>query len=130
MAKTSSTYNVFSATSAFFVWGGWSYYVNSDESSVIGLISGVTQGVASFVITLLVVFAVTKIYNMITIKVLKMVLPSIITVSCISILLVIVHSAVGTPHIAYTIVPSLTVAFAFCMFTTYSLRKDELVCQA
>ena len=126
MAKTSTKYKLSSAISAFFIWGGWSYYVNSIESNNIGVVSGITQGIASFIITLLVVFAVTKIYNKITNKVLKIVLPALVTVSCISILLVIVHSIVGTPHIFYTIAPSLTAAFAFCIFTTYSLRKNEL----
>lgn len=125
MATTSKNYNILSSTSAFFVWGGWAYYVNSIEGKNTGLVSGIAQGIASFVITLIVVFAVTKLYNTISSKALKIILPAIITVTCIGIVLVIVHSAVGTPHILYTIAPSLTVAFLFCIFTALSLRKNE-----
>ena len=125
MAKTSKKYNIFSSTSAFFVWGGWAYYVNSIEGKNTGFVSGIAQGIASFVITLIVVFAVTQLYNAISNNALKIILPTIITVTCIGIVLVAIHSAVGTPHIFYTIAPSLTVAFLFCIFTALNLRKNE-----
>ncbi|WP_455222830.1 hypothetical protein [Kaarinaea lacus] len=125
MAKTSAKYKLFSASSAFFVWGGWSYFVNSNVSSVTGIISGITQGIASFVITLIVVFSVTKIYNAFSSVSMKIVMPAIITVSCICVILVLIHSAVRTPHILYTIAPSLTVAFLFCIFTATNLSKND-----
>ena len=85
MATTSKNYNILSSISAFFVWGGWAYYVNSMEGKNTGLVSGITQGIASFVITLIVVFAVTKLYNTISNNALKIILPAIISVTCIGI---------------------------------------------
>lgn len=126
MAKTSKTYNLFSATSAFFLWGGWAFYVNSIESSGVGMLSGIAQGLSSFAITLLVVVMVTAIYNRISDPRFKLILPAIITVSCILVVLLLVHTAVGTPHILYTIAPSLSVAFAFCIATAHKLRRSEI----
>ena len=125
MRKTSIQYNLFSAASAFFVWGGWAYYVNSAKSETTGMTSGITQGIASFIITLLVVYAVTKIYNRLPIGAWRLVLPAIITVSCIGTCLVFIHTMAGTPYILPTIAPSLGVAFLFCTFTAYKLGKAE-----
>jgi hypothetical protein len=125
MSKTSIQYNLFSASSAFFLWGGWAYYVNSAKSETTGMISGITQGIASFTITLLVVYAVTKIYNRLPTGGLRLILPAVITVTCIGVCLVFIHTLAGTPYILPTIAPSLSVAFLFCTFTAYKLGKTE-----
>ena len=127
MTKTTTQYKLFSATSALIIWGSWSYHVNSVENKTTGLISGVTQGIASFIITLIAVYTVTKIYNALPAIILKPIVPAIIVVSCIGTILSIIHKIVGTPHILTTIAPSLTVAFLFCFFTTYKLNKTEVV---
>ncbi|MEE9309682.1 MAG: hypothetical protein V3U64_01555 [Cocleimonas sp.] len=125
MAKTSKTYNIIAATSAFIVWGGWSYYINSLADKNAGIVSGLTQGIASFLMTLLVVLVVTKIYNNVSHDFLKIILPAFITVSGNCILLIAVHNLVGTPNILMTIAPSLTVAFIFCIITALNLRQNE-----
>ncbi len=125
MAKTSFQYNLSSATFAFLLWGGWSYYINGDEEFSIGVISGLTQGIVSFIITFIVVYAVTKIFNVLPESYFKPLLPACIVVSCIAILLVIIHTFVGTPHILATIAPSLTVGFLFCLFTTTQLKQSK-----
>lgn len=126
MASTSARYSLLSASSALFLWGSWAYYVNSAKGQTTGLIAGLTQGIASFIITLLVVYAVTAIYNRLPRGVGRLIWPAVITVSCIGVCLVIIHSAAGTPYIFPTIAPSLAVAFLFCMFTSYRLRQAEV----
>ena len=125
MTKTSARYKLFSASSAFFIWGSWAYYINSVESKAVGLVSGLTQGVASFIITLFVVYAVTKIYNALPESAWRLILPAILTVSCIAVCLVAIHTIAGTPRILPTIAPSLSVAFLFCVFTAYKLSRTE-----
>ena len=63
MAKTSMKYKLLCATGAFLGWGRWAFYVNGSEEVKIGLISAITQGIASFILTLAVVYLVTKVYN-------------------------------------------------------------------
>lgn len=125
MATTSSKYKFYSALAALIVWGGWAYYINTVGGKGHGLVSGITQGIASFIITYIVVLAVTRIYNAISHRALQIVTPAIVTVGCISMVLVAVHTAVGTPHILYTIAPTLSVAFLFCIVTALNLRRDE-----
>lgn len=126
MVKTNARYNLFSASSALILWGSWAYYINSAKGQMIGLIAGLTQGIASFIITLVVVYAVTTIYNRLPEGVGRLILPAVITVSCIGVCLVLIHAAAGTPYILLTIAPSLSVAFLFCMFTSYRLGQMEV----
>lgn len=126
MTRTSARYRLFSASSALIIWGSWAFYVNSTKSQTIGLISGLTQGIASFVITLLVVHAVTAIYNRLPAGIGRLILPAVITVGCIGVCLVLIHSAVKTPYILPTIAPSLGVAFFFCVYTSHRLRQTEV----
>lgn len=125
MARVSARYKLFSASSALILWGSWAYYVNSAKSQTSGLISGFTQGVASFIITLLVVSAVTTIHNRLPAGIGRLILPAAITVSAIGLCLMLIHSAAGTPYILQTIAPSLGVAFVFCIFTSYRLRQAD-----
>lgn len=90
------------------------------------MISGLTQGIASFIITLLVVYAMTTIYNRLPAGIARLILPAAITVSAIGLCLILIHSTAGTPNILLTIAPSLGVAFVFCIFTTYRLRQAEV----
>lgn len=126
MARTSARYQLFSASSALVIWGSWAFYVNSAKDHTVGLISGLTQGVASFVITLLVVHTVTAIYNRLPVGIGRTTLPAVITASGIGVCLVLIHVAAGTPYILPTIAPSLGVAFIFCMFTTNRLQRMEV----
>ncbi len=130
MARTSRRYNLLSACSAAVVWGAWSYFVNSAESTTTGLVAGLAQSLASFVMTLIVVLVVTRIYNSISHSSLQIVLPAVITVIGICLILVAVHALAGTPHIVFTIAPSLTVAFIFCVVTARALRRAEMTTQA
>ncbi len=121
--KTSRLYNFLSAMFAFLIWGGWAYYINGRENLETGIISGITQGMASFTITLLMVHAVSWIYRRLPNNFWQLILPAIFTVSFTGSCLAAIHYAVGTPEIIYTISPALSVAFAFCLFTAYKLRR-------
>jgi len=132
-SKTSSFYNLISALFAFVLWGGWAYFINSTlaiEVSSTGIIAGLTQGTASFIITFIIVHLVTYIYNFIhsltSINTLtfNLVVPAILTVSITGTGLYIVHFLMKTPHIAKTIAPALVVAFLFSLFTVYKLTTS------
>lgn len=123
--KTSRLYNFLSAIIAFLLWGTWAYYVNGRENMTSGLISGVAQGTASFTITFFMVHAVNWMYRLLPKNGWQLILPAVFTVSFTGSCLVAIHYMVGTPEILYTITPALSVAFAFCLYTAYKLRKTK-----
>lgn len=120
-AKTSRVYNVIAGLLAFFTWGGWALYVNSDDSLNQGIISGITQGVASFAITQFMVFAVTKLFRWYKHPVAKIFLPAFTIAIFTNSIVIFIHYLVGTPNIIETVAPAIVVALCFCTFTAYKL---------
>ena len=122
--KTSKQYNLVSALLAFFIWGGWSFYIN-DESIFTRTISGLAQGISSFIITLIMVNFVTWIYYKNYAPSLRLVLPAGITAFFTGSALIVIHTLVGTPNIVKTVTPALSVAFIFCLYTSYKLSTSN-----
>ena len=123
--RTSIGYRAVSAAVAFSIWGAWAFFINGKAGDTGRLISAAAQGSASFIITLIMVSAVTRIFNLLPISRARAVLPSIITVVCTGSCLTLMHFIVGTEEIARTISPALTVATLFCLHTTAKLEKAE-----
>ena len=123
--RTSRSFNFLSALSAFLLWGGWAFYVNGRSDIAKGLLSGLTQGTASFIITLVMVHLVTWFFKHLPGNCLQIPLSALLTVSITGSCLIAIHLLVKTPKIFYTISPALTVAFAFCWYTAYKLRKTR-----
>ncbi|OTG80734.1 hypothetical protein [Acinetobacter sp. ANC 4648] len=122
--KTSRRYNLISACFAFLLWGGWTFYINTQQGSLKhGIISGLTQGICSFVITLFMTFIIDKQFNYFKNLKIKLFLPPILTVLFTGSFLILVHHLIGTPSILYTLTPVLTVAFLFAIFTNFKLYQ-------
>ncbi len=121
--RTSHSFNYLSAFIAFTLWGCWAYYINNSYSTNSGIISGLAQGAASFMITLFMVHFVTYLYGKFSHPVSKLLLPAIVTVCITSICLIILHILVGTPQVFYTVSPALSIAFSFCLYTTFKIHK-------
>ena len=129
-ARTSRRFNLISAALAFALWGGWAYYVNirtaGEGAGASPLSSGLTQGTGSFMITLILVRAVAWLYHRLPDHPTRLVLPGLITVAATGSCLATAHALVGTPDIVQTIAPALSVAFAFCIYTAFKLRRAEV----
>lgn len=127
MANTGRLFTALSALAAFLLWGGWAYFVNAPETSLTAaatrLTSALTQGTASFLITLFMVRAVSALFNRLPANAFRLLLPAVITVSLTGSGLAIIHALIGTAKILYTIAPALSVAFLFCLLTAYKLSK-------
>ena len=115
-----------SAIMAFLLWGGWAFFVNREPSNYDGLIAALTQGCASFVITLVMVHSVTNLHKVFTTQPYKLLMPALITVACTGSGLVIIHTFASTANIFTTIAPALSVAFVFCVFTSYQLSQTNI----
>ncbi len=125
--KTGKLYNLFSALLAFSAWGGWAFLVNGNHGLKKQFISGVTQGTASFIITLIMVRITAFFYNRISghVRINRILLPAVSTVLITGCGLVIIHNLAGTPNIFYTIAPSQVIALIFCMITTIKLDNTK-----
>ena len=122
--KTNRSYNLISAILAFLLWGGWTFYINTKMDSLQhGIISGLTQGICSFVITLFMTFLIDKQFNYFKNDSAKLCLPPVCTVLLTGSFLTMVHHLIGTPSIVYTLTPVLTVAFLFAVVTNLKLYK-------
>ncbi len=122
--RTSGKFEFFSAATAFCLWGGWAYYINAQTESGSEVISALTQGTASFIITLIMVRAVSWLFRNLGGNLFAVILASIITIAFTGTALFTAHYAVGTSAIMYTISPALSVAYLFCMFTALKLKKE------
>lgn len=116
---------VSSAFLAFVMWGGWAFYINSSASHTASIKAAMIQGSASFIITLLMVRSVAWLFVQWPKSHLQLWLPALITVGFTGTCLVSIHYLTGTPHIFRTVAPPLSVAFIFCLLTTYKLRKTN-----
>jgi ABC-type antimicrobial peptide transport system permease subunit len=123
--KTTKQFRFLSASLAFILWGGWAFFINQKETVQVGVTSGVTQGTASFLITLFLVHAVTRLYHQFNHPIAKLLFPAIVTVSFTGTGLLLIHSIAQTPRILVTILPAISVAFTFCLFTAYKLHKTS-----
>lgn len=123
--RSGAVYRVVSGVLAFLLWGGWALYVNLEFGEDIALKACLTQGTASFVITLFMVRSVEWLFGRLPPGTLQMTIPSVLTVSFTGSCLALTHWFMGTPRIFATIAPALTVAFLFCLFTTYKLKPEQ-----
>lgn len=121
--QTSRAFNTISPLLAFLLWGGWSYYINHNNADHSGIVSGLTQGTASLMITFFMLRFVTYLYHQYQHPVAKQLMPAIITVTLTSLCLVSIHTLIKTPNILYTVAPALSVAFIFCLYTAFKLHK-------
>lgn len=128
-ARTSRAFNVASAILAFVLWGGWAYWVNSRGAAparaASPLTSALAQGTGSFIITLILVRAVAWFYHRLPAHPARLVLPGVFTVTVTGSCLAAAHTLVGTSDIVRTIVPALSVAFAFCVVTAFKIQRAE-----
>lgn len=122
--RTSRRYNLYSAALAFLLWGGWAFYINGDFGLITRSISGLAQGAASFIITLIMVRMVSWFFSRLPANPLRPVLPAVLTICCTGSALLLVHVLAGTPRIVSTIAPALGVAFIFCLFTAFKLQHN------
>lgn len=123
--KNTQRYNFLSAFFAFLLWGSWSFYINMSQSSLkAGIISGLAQGICSFIITLFITHLIEKQFNFYKAKFLKIFLPPICTILVTGSVLILVHNLIHTPNIVKTVAPALTVALIFAFVSNLKLYKQ------
>ena len=126
-ARTSVHFDLISATLGFLLFGSWAFFVNwaGGREGASPWASGLTQGVGSFLITLVMVRAAAWLYHRMShLRAgLDRLVPVVIIVLGTGTCLASAHALVGTPQILTTISPGLGVAFVFNLFTVTKLRQ-------
>jgi hypothetical protein len=126
--ETNSLYKVTSAVLAFFIWGGWGYFVNSrspNPESASPIISGLIQGFGSSMVTLIMLKSVTHLYHWLAPHPLRLILPAVMTTTATVSCMTVAHLLAGTSHLLATIAPGLVVAFCFNLVTAIGLSRSD-----
>jgi hypothetical protein len=118
------SYSSLSAVLAFILWGTWAYIMNIDSNN--NLISAFSQGIVSFIITLIIIKIIEYFYNLFPKNKLFFILPSIITISITSSFVVGIHVIVNTQNILFTVFPTVIVAFLFALYTTKKISIQTI----
>jgi hypothetical protein len=118
------SYSSLSAVLAFILWGTWAYIMNIDSNN--NLISAFSQGIVSFIITLIIIKIIEYFYNLFPKNKLFFILPSIITISITSSFVVGIHVIVNTQNILFTVFPTVIVAFLFALHTTKKISIQTI----
>ncbi len=122
------SYNYTSAILAFVLWGTWAYFMNINSSN--SFISAFAQGIASFIITLVMIKIIEYFYDLFPENKFYFILPSVITVFITSSFVIGIHLFINTENIFITVLPTVIVAFIFTLFTTrkisnYTKKKEK-----
>lgn len=128
-SRTSARFNLTSAGLAFLFWGGWAWWINSraddDADRASPLVSGLVQGTGSFLITLIMVGAVTWIFHRMPDSPIRLVLPAVLVVLVTGTTMATAHAIAGTANIATTIAPPLITALLFNILTAFQLQRGS-----
>ncbi len=116
-------YNYISAFLAFILWSVWAFFINIDSENVI--ISALSQGVASFIITLIMIKLLLYFYKIFPKGGCYFILPSLATVGFTSSCVVLIHFMVHTKNIFYTVLPTVIIALLFALYTTKKIIEEE-----
>ena len=117
---------LFAAAFAFVMWGGWALLANWHGGHQNALMSGLLQGSASAVITLLMALCATALFARLPGPVLlRIILPPVLIVAVTFNALWLAHTANATPSLWLTILPPSCVAFAYCLYLTLSLARNN-----
>lgn len=125
--STSWTYRLVSAGLAFAVWGGWGYFVNSQEaaSTASPVMSGLLHGIFSSMVTIVMLTSVTWLYRKFAAAGPRMLIPAVTTSVATGSCITTAHVIIGTANVPATVIPGLVVAFCFNMVTTKKLNQAD-----
>ena len=120
---TEKRYNFISEFLEFVLWSAWAFFINIDSKNVI--ISALSQGVASFIITFIMIKLLVYFYKMFPKGGWYFILPSLVTVGVTSSFVVLIHFMIHTKNIFYTVLPTVIIALLFALYTTKKIIEEE-----
>lgn len=124
MLKKISFRIIFIGLIAFFLYGSWAFYINSDFGHAVALRSGIAQGMLSFSVTTMMSYAMEFFYNRIAWRWCRFVITAYFPLICVLYFMAFVHFLIGTPNIIETITPSMVIGTLYC--TSYTIGLSRL----
>tara|TARA_R110000796_G_scaffold46008_2_gene111341 strand:- start:75463 stop:75873 length:411 start_codon:yes stop_codon:yes gene_type:complete len=112
------------AALALVLWGGWALLANWSAGYREALVAGLLQGCASAIITLLMAVCANALFTRLPGGVLRIAAPPLLIVSVSFSALWLAHTANNTPALWTTILPPSGLAFAYCLYLTFSLSRE------
>ena len=120
--KPNKTYQTISAVCAFVSWFSWTYFINNKSEDV--LLSSIVQGLISAVITIFMVQISYVLYHKCRTPKAKIFLPPLVLLFCCGLVGAVIHKAIGTSQIFYTLMPSLIIGFIFSLITCLKIQQS------
>jgi penicillin amidase len=112
---------------AFLLYGSWAVYANNEYGLLITLRSGLTQGLLSMTVTMVMTLAMEKVFSRIKPAILRFILTALGPLVTLITLMAFVHWIVGTPRIIKTIFPSVVIGTIYCILYTLGLSKVKKI---
>lgn len=118
-------YTIISSLLAFVLWGTWALYTNFETPNA--LVSALAQGLYSGAMTIFIVYIIEYFSRVLPTHHIFMFLPALIVtiMSCTAVWLI--HTIIGTTHIAPIVWAIGVVVFIFSSVTTLKITKESLV---
>lgn len=113
------------AFGALVLWTAWTWYVNADHPIGTRILSSLVQGIWSFFVTFYMLVCLKKIFNYFENKWLKIILPTLITVSIVFVMILGIHILIGTPELWATITPGIIGGVVLNIIATIKLFNKK-----
>lgn len=110
---------------ALVVYGGWAFAANHGHGLGAAWRAAATQGFVSFTVTFFVTAIMEAVHRMARSRRAQFVLPGAVAVAVAAIYTVALHLWMGTPEIARTVVPVLTIGAVYCFGYSANLVRES-----
>lgn len=110
------------AVGAFIAYGGWAVYANYRHGLATSLVSALTQGIISFLVTAFMTLILEAIFYRFAAGALRIVVTAVGAQAAVALVTFTIHYVVGTPEIIVTMTPSFIVSSIYCVVYTTGMH--------
>lgn len=112
---------------ALLIYGSWAWAINRTSGSWVGIKSAIAQGGMSFLVTAFMTIGIEYIHQHLKSCGLQFWFAALSPIILLLIMMIIIHWALGTPHIFMTIMPSAIVGLTYSLIYTFLLGRAKRV---
>lgn len=111
---------------ALLLYGGWAFVANRAHGLGPAWRAAATQGFVSFTVTFFVTAIMEGVHRMVRSRPAQFLLPGAVAVAVAAVYTVALHWWMGTPEIARTVVPVLTIGAVYCFGYSANLVRESV----
>lgn len=113
------------AVGAFVLYGGWAVFANWEHGTEAALLAGVTQGALSLASTIVLTTAMEWVFARLSAGVHRFLATGLGPMTVSLLIMALGHVLAGTPEILATMLPSITVGYAFTLLYAATLTRTD-----